>query len=224
MARSRKPKGKPAHPARSGHATKPVQVVRRGQYPVGTGGEPGGGEGPSGGPSGGGAYGGSGDVSATARRMAVRVGNSYQTVALSGDQLGELGLAADRGGPVDRIMNRNPEYVVGLANRSFYNEVPSAFEGDPSVLLKKPGFEVHEITDEDPTDPDGGHVDAIIARLQRDHNQYFSPSKAYGANTRIAPKSLAARIAAEVWESIQAPDTARLMLSRSRLARRRTKA
>ena len=117
----------------------------------------------------------------SARRVAVRTAQGYHTLALTDDQAGELGLAGDALSPADRIARRNPEYFE-LASRSFYNEVPSAFEGDPEVLLKKPGFDIHEITDEDPTDPDGGDVDKIIARLQRDHNQYFSPSKTYGAN------------------------------------------
>ena len=169
-----KPKGKPAHPATSGHATKPVQVARRGQYPSGTGGEPGGGEGPSGG----GAYGGSADVSATARRMAVRVGNTYQTVALTHDQLGELGLAGgDALSPVDRIARRNPEYFALAAT-------PLAFDG-PGVgpnVGQHFDFEVHEITDEDPTDDRSAKE---IARVLKEHGGtglFGGGGAAYGAN------------------------------------------
>ena len=112
------------------------------------------------------------DVSATARRMAVRVGNSYQTIALSAEKAGELGLAVDRGGPVDRIMNRNPEYFE-LAG------APSPFEGSPEVLLKKPDFEVHEVSRDD-TEQDERSTDEIARLLAKAAGMFAE--KPYGAN------------------------------------------
>ena len=38
--------------------------------------------------------------------------------------------------------------------------------------------------DGDPTDPDGGNTDAILARLAKEHPDLFGKDKAYGANRR----------------------------------------
>ena len=177
--RPRKPRGEP--PKR-----KPVQVRQRGQLhpssgwsssagsPAGYGGGGGGGQDVSGG----GPNGGDG-AAMTGKRMAVRVGNTYQTVALTDDQADELGLAADRGGPVARIMNRNPEYFVSLAS-----DTPSPFDGPGTreEVGKHFDFEVHEITDEDPTDT---QAEKEIARLLKEHGGtgiFGGGGAAYGAN------------------------------------------
>ena len=153
------PKPKPG----KGKKRKPVQVKRRGQSPFGSeGGAPEGGAGPSG-----------GEMAASApRRRLVRAGYGYETVALSEDQ-------AWADGEVARLAQEHPR--VGLSAPAF--DTPNDLGG----VHKYFDFDVYDVgarDDGDPTDPDGGDTDAIIARLQRDHNQYFSPSKTYGANRR----------------------------------------
>ena len=89
-------------PRTARHYTKPVQVVRRGQYATGEGGGPEGGAGPSGGDG----------AAMTARRVAVRTAHGYQTLALTGDQADELGMTGgDTRSKVDRIAARNPELL-----------------------------------------------------------------------------------------------------------------
>ena len=113
-------------------------------------------------------------MSATARRMAARVGNSYQTIALSAGQVDELGLTGgDALSPVDRIARRNPEYFVSLAS-----DTPSAFESSPKVLMDKPEFE-DEVSKDD-TEQDDRSSDEIARLLAKAAGMFGE--KPYGAN------------------------------------------
>ena len=157
------PKPKPG----KGKKRKPVQVKRRGQSPFGgEGGSPEGGAGASGAGEG-------GAMAASApRRRLVRAGRGYETIALSEDEAW-----AD-----EEIARLQAEHTrVGLSAPTF--DTPNDLGGVQRYF----DFQVYDVgarDDGDPTDPDGGNTDAIIARLQRDHNEYFSPSKTYGANTK----------------------------------------
>jgi hypothetical protein len=172
------------------HHTKPVQVARRGQHQFfGEGGEAEGGAGPSGA--------GEGGATLAARRVAVRTPHGYRTLALTSDQAGELGYGADRGGPVDRIMARNPELFLANTDAKRYN--PAAvgpFDPGPGGHVGKHfDFEVHEVSRDD-TENDTRTTDEI-ARLLAVADSVMGREKPYGSVNRYAPKSVAARNAAE---------------------------
>jgi hypothetical protein len=164
-----------------------VKVARRGQHVASRGSSEGvapfpgageGGEGPSGAGPG-------GELAATvAKRLMVRTADGIKTIALTDGQAAEvLGMTGETLSPVDRIIRRHPELFLANDDARNYNLAVSAFEQAPEVLLKPPPFEVHEVPHvEDATDPDGGRTSAVVARLQREHPEYFSPSQAYGAN------------------------------------------
>jgi hypothetical protein len=165
------------------HHTKPVQVVRRGQHLAGEGGEAAGGEGPSGGDG----------AAMSARRVAVRTPHGYQTLALSASQADELGFRAGKGGPVDRIMARNPELFLANTDNRMYN--PAAvgpFEtGTTKNVVKHFDFEVHEV-DRDDTEQDTRTTDEI-ARLLAVADSVMGREKPYGSVNRYAPKTVGQR-------------------------------
>ena len=162
---------RPKKPRKKKRATRPVRVRRRGQHVAAEGGAPTGGAGPSGG----GAYGSEGGAMAASapRRALVRAGDgTYGTIALSEDEQW-----AD-----EEVARLQAEHTrVGLSAPVF--DTPNDL-GGPQRHFPFVIYDVGARDDGDPTDPDGGNTAAIIARLQRDHNEYFSPSKAYGANTK----------------------------------------
>lgn len=75
-------------------------------------------------------------------------------------------------------------YYVALADEQNVSSGPLKAHFD---------FEVHDVGTHpesgDPTDPDGGDTAAVIARLQKAHPEFFSPSKTYGANVTHKPSA-----------------------------------
>jgi hypothetical protein len=140
--------------------TRPVQVRRRGQTPFGgEGGSPDGGSGASG-------TGDGGSMAATGRRMLVRAGYGYETVALSEDE--EWAEAE-----IARLTQEHP--TVGLGNS----------QGGPGVahVGKHFDFDIYDTgtVADDATRPS----DDLLAEVQRYvwlHKSMSKP-KAYGANT-----------------------------------------
>ena len=100
----------------------------------------------------------------------------YQTIALSAEQAGELGLAGDALSPADRNARRNPEYFVSRpATRRGLFDGPGAGARSAS-RLRHP-----RDPDEDPTDT---QAEKEIARLLKEHGGtgLFGGGAAYGAN------------------------------------------
>jgi hypothetical protein len=177
----------PAHKATHGHATRPVRVVRRGQRVAAEAGGPDGGAGPSG-----------GDGAAMSRHIRVRNGGSTATIALTDDQMAELGLTPEPEviSPVDRIMRRHGDETcfVGLGAGGDRRDFASSFAlGTPTSF--KPKFEIHDTgaSQDGETDEDGGDTDAIVDRLMADHPAYFGQDKPYGANFSSQVKTVGQR-------------------------------
>jgi len=139
--------------------TRPVQVRRRGQSPFGSeGGGPESREGPSG-------------VAATGRRMLVRAGRGYETIALSEDE--EWAEAE-----IARLTAEHP--TVGLA-RTF--DTPN----DLGDMQKHFDFEVYDVGARDDGDPSDTDAAKEIARVLKEHGGtglFDGGGAAYGNSTR----------------------------------------
>ena len=104
---------------------------------------------------------------------------------------------------MSRIVARHPELFLSNTDSKYTRHVTGPFDPGPGPARFGNLPEVHETgawDDGDPADPEGGRTAAVVARLQKEHPGYFSPSQAYGANTSIPPKSPAARAAAQARE------------------------
>jgi hypothetical protein len=122
----------------------------------------------------------SGDASGTgmaATRALVRDrAGHYQTIALT-----------EPLSPVEQIMASNPAYFANT-DPKYTRHVVGPFEKPTQAnmgALREFDFDIDETgarDDGDPTDKTGGKTVAVVARLQRQHPQYFSPSQTYGAN------------------------------------------
>lgn len=138
-------------------------------------------DGGSSGPSGGAEGGGSGGSMAATRVLMQKADGTYGTIALTGAQEDELGLAAGYGpGPVE-------DYLT-LAAAQFAPD--GGVTGTPGYRLP---FKVHDVTEDgDPTDKQFAEIDRLI----RENPAQFGASARedpHGASYSTPPRSLAAR-------------------------------
>jgi len=148
--------------------TRPVQVRTRGQSPFGSeGGSPDGGTGPSG-------------VAASGKRMLVRAGYGYETIALSEDE--EWAEAE-----IMRLAAKHPTVgLAGMRDPRNYGTVMVDGQGVTPNVSRHFDFDIHDVgarDDGDPSDPEGADTASVIARLQANHPEFFT-EKPYGANRR----------------------------------------